>query len=89
MGVDPWFYLGARWTDGDVLQSRALSWLAWKYRAGSWTLRECDWNALHAWMYPETLEGVNGSGFYVYRGETVGLDEPVASARLKNIRRGA
>ncbi len=89
LGIDPWFYLGAGWTDGDVLQSRALSWIAWKYKAGSWTLWELDWNSLHAWMYPDTYPDANGHGFFVYRGETMGLDEPVASVRLKNMRRGA
>jgi hypothetical protein len=37
-GVDPWFYTDAAWIDGDGLKCRALSWIAWKLRAGSWTL---------------------------------------------------
>jgi hypothetical protein len=88
-GVDPWFYTGVGWTDGDPLQCRAMSWIAWKYGAGSWTIWELDWNSLRAWQYPETYPGTNGLGFFVYRGETMGLDEPVASIRLKLLRRGS
>jgi hypothetical protein len=88
-GVDPWFYTDAEWIDGDGLKCRALSWIAWKLRAGSWTLWELDFNSLRAWQYPETYERQNGSGMLVYRGETMGLDEPVPSIRLKSLRRGS
>jgi hypothetical protein len=88
-GVDPWFYTDAQWTDGDGLKGRALSWIAWKLGAGSWTLWELDFNSLRAWQFPETYETRNGSGFLVYRGETMGLDEPAASIRLKQLRRGS
>lgn len=88
-GVDPWFYTGASWIDGDGLKCRALSWLAWKLGAGSWTLWELDFNSLRAWQYPETYDDENGSGMLVYRGETMGLKEPVASIRLKGLRRGS
>ncbi len=87
-GVDPWFYDAAGILDGDGLQGRALSWVAWKYRAGSWTLWELDFNSLWAYLYPETYPELNGHGMLVYRGETMGLDEPVASLRLKMMRRG-
>jgi hypothetical protein len=45
-------------------------------------------------MYPETYverngDVQNGEGFLIYRGETMGLDEPVASIRLKLLRRGS
>ena len=88
-GVDPWFYTDASWIDGDGLKCRALSWIAWKLRAGSWTLWELDFNSLRAWQYPETYEAQNGSGMLVYRGETMGLEEPAASIRLKGLRRGS
>jgi len=88
-GVDPWFYDAAGILDGDALQGRALSWAAWKYRAGSWTLWELDFNSLRAYLYPETYPDLNGHGMLVYRGETMGLEEPVASIRLKIMRRGA
>ncbi|PYV39338.1 MAG: hypothetical protein DMG06_23385 [Acidobacteria bacterium] len=87
-GVDPWFYTDASRIDGDGLKCRALSWIAWKLRAGSWTLWELDFNSLRAWQYPETYETQNGSGMLVYRGETMGLEEPAASIRLKGLRRG-
>jgi hypothetical protein len=88
-GVDPWFYTDASWIDGDGLKCRALSWIAWKLRAGSWTLWELDFNSLRAWQYPQTYETQNGSGMLVYRGETMGLEEPAASIRLKGLRRGS
>jgi hypothetical protein len=88
-GVDPWFYTDASWIDGDGLKCRALSWIAWKLRAGSWTLWELDFNSLRAWQYTETYEKQNGSGMLVYRGETMGLDQPAASIRLKGLRRGS
>jgi hypothetical protein len=88
-GVDPWFYTDASIIDGDGLKCRALSWIAWKLQAGSWTLWELDFNSLRAWQYPETYETQNGSGMLVYRGETMGLDEPAASIRLKGMRRGS
>ena len=87
-GVDPWFYTGTV-TDGDGLTHRGLSWLAWKYRAGSWTLWELDFNSLRAWQDTETYPNQNGHGMLVYRGETMGLDEPAASIRLKQLRRGS
>lgn len=61
-GVDPWFYTGAEWIDGDGLKCRGLSWIASKLRTGSWTLWELDFNSLRAWQYPETYETENGSG---------------------------
>lgn len=88
-GVDPWFYTDASRIDTDGLKDRALSWIAWKLRAGSWTLWELDFNSLRAWQYPQTYETQYGSGMLVYRGETMGLDEPAASIRLKGLRRGS
>lgn len=94
-GVDPWFYTMAALIDADPLVNRALGWIAWKYRAGSWTLWELDFNSLRAWMDPETYPDErgdrvqNGHGMLVYRGETMGLAQPVASIRLKQLRRGS
>jgi len=92
-GVDPWFYTMAGLIDADPLVNRALGWIAWKYKAGAWTLWELDFNALRAWIYPETYPDVqgdqNGHGMLIYRGETMGLAEPVASIRLKQLRRGS
>jgi len=48
-----------------------------------------DFNSLRAWQYAETYPGTNGAGFFLYRGETMGLDEPVASIRFKLLRRGS
>jgi len=60
-GVDPWFYTGAAVTDEDGLNCRSLSWLAWKFHAGSWTLWELDFNSLRAWQNAETYPGQNGA----------------------------
>lgn len=87
--MDPWFYDAAGVIDRDGLQGRALSWIAWKYGAGSWTLWEPDFNSLGAYIYPETYPDMNGHGMLIYRGETMGLEEPVPSLRLKIMRRGA
>ena len=88
-GVDTWYYTGAAITDADGLNNRSLSWVAWKFGAGSWTLWELDFNSLRAWQNAETYKGLNGHGMLVYRGETMGLDEPAASIRLKGLRRGS
>lgn len=88
-GVDTWYYTGAAITDADGLNCRSLSWLAWKFGAGSWTLWELDFNSLRAWQFPNTYEGLNGHGMLIYRGETMGLDEPAASIRIKGLRRGS
>ncbi len=88
-GLAPWFYTGVGTLDGDPMQCRALSWIAWKYGAASWTIWEMDFNSLRAWQYAETYPGTNGAGFMLYRGETMGLAEPVASIRFKLLRRGS
>ncbi len=88
-GVDTWYYTGAAITDADGLNCRSLSWLAWKFGAGSWTLWELDFNSLRAWQNAATYNNINGHGMLVYRGETMGLDEPAASMRLKGLRRGS
>ena len=93
-GVEDWFYTGMGQTDSDPLGCRALGWVSWKYRAASWTIWEFDFNSLRAWQYPETFwehtgEVYNGMAMFLYRGEPMGLDEPVASIRLKLLRRGS
>lgn len=100
-GVEDWFYTGMGLLDGDPLGCRALGWVTWKYGARSWTIWEFDFNSLHAWMNPVSYEAMatsgsevagniyNGTGMLIYRGETMGLDEPVASIRLKLLRRGS
>jgi hypothetical protein len=100
-GVEDWFYTGMDILDGDPLGQRALGWVTWKYQARSWTIWEFDFNSLHAWMEPATYTAMttsgsevkgdvyNGLGMLIYRGETMGLDDPVASIRLKLLRRGS
>jgi hypothetical protein len=93
-GIEDWFYTGMGNMDSDPLGARALGWVSWKYQARSWTIWEFDFNSLRAWQYPETYSergsGVhNGMAMWIYRGEAMGLDEPVASIRLKQLRRGS
>ena len=89
-GIQLWYYEnGASIIDGDGLKCRGLSWFAWKQRTDSWDIWEMDFNSLRAWQYPETYNTQNGAGMLVYRGETMGLDEPAASIRFKGMRRGS
>lgn len=93
-GVEDWFYSGMGFTDGDPLGCRAMGWVSYRYGAASWTIWESDFNSLRAWQYPDTYREENGDvqnglGMLIYRGETMGLDEPVASIRLKLLRRGS
>jgi hypothetical protein len=89
-GIQLWYYQNAAsYMDGDGLKCRALSWFAWKQRTDSWDIWEMDFGSLRAWQYTETYHHQNGAGMLVYRGETMGLDEPAASIRLKGMRRGS
>jgi hypothetical protein len=92
-GIEDWFYTSPGVVDGDLLGCRAMSWVCWKYGISSWTVWELDYNALRAYLFPETyVTGdriYNLHGMLVYRGETMGLKQPVASIRLKQLRRGA
>jgi hypothetical protein len=89
-GIDTWFYENdASIIDGDGLKCRALSWIVWKLGVDTWNIWEMDFNSLRAWQYPQTYTTMNGAGMLVYRGETMGLDEPAASIRLKMMRRGS
>jgi hypothetical protein len=77
--------------DQDLTMERAIPWVAWKYRSG-WVQWEFDWNAYSVWYDPETVKrpgrACNGSGHLVYRGAVMGYRDPVASIRLKSLRRG-
>ena len=89
-GIQLWYYMNdAAITDGDGLKCRALSWYSWKQHTDSWDIWEMDFNSLRAWQYPKTYRDRYGAGMLVYRGETMGLDEPAASIRLKGMRRGS
>ena len=83
-GIEDWFYTGMGITDGDLLQTRALGWVSWKFKAHSWTIWEFDFNSLRAYSLPETYterngDPFNGMGMLIYRGETMGIDGPVPS----------
>jgi len=91
-GIEDWFYTSPGMVDADLLGCRAMSWVCWKFGITSWTVWESDFNALRAYLYPETYTTgdrvYNLHGMLVYRGETMGLKQPVASIRLKELRRG-
>lgn len=89
-GIQLWYYENAAsYMDGDGLKCRGLSWFSWKQRTDSWDIWEMDFDSLRAWQYPATYNNQNGAGMLVYRGETMGLDEPAASIRFKGMRRGS
>lgn len=89
-GVDTWFYENdASIMDGNGLKCRALSWIVWKLGVNTWNIWEMDFNSLRAWQIPQTYDKSYGAGMLVYRGETMGLDGPAASIRLKGMRRGS
>ena len=92
-GIEDWFYTSPGVVDGDLLGCRAMSWVCWKFGISSWTVWELDYNALRAYLFPETYTTgdsvYNLHGMLIYRGETMGLKQPVASIRLKQLRRGA
>jgi len=103
-GVESWFYgpmiyeqrknsgCGSNtFLDLDLLVNRGIGWIAWKYRSG-WVEWELDWNAFAAWYEAENFKEprriFNGSGQLIYRGATMGYQQPIASIRLKAQRRG-
>lgn len=104
-GISTWFYgpmiyeqkknsgCGSNtFLDLDLLVSRGIGWVGWKYQAG-WVEWEFDWNAFAAWYeaenYKDSPERVyNGSGQLIYRGVVMNYSEPIPSIRLKAQRRG-
>jgi len=93
-GIEDWIYMGAGNIDQTISNGRALGWVCWKNGVSSWTLWELDFNALRAYIDPVSYvsgsdRAHHGHGMLVYRGETMGLDQPVSSIRLKMMRRGS
>jgi hypothetical protein len=103
-GVETWFYgpmiyeqkrnsgIGSNTLlDVDLLVNRGIGWVGWKYQTG-WVEWEFDWNAYAAWYEAENYKSerfsYNGSGQMIYRGAVMGYNEPIASVRLKAMRRG-
>ena len=78
--------------DLDMLVNRGVGWVGWKYQSG-WVEWEFDWNAYASWYEAENFKDsrrriYNGSGQSIYRGDVQNYDEPIASIRLKAMRRG-
>lgn len=104
-GVSTWFYgpmiyeqkknsgCGSNtFLDLDLLVSRGIGWVGWKYQAG-WVEWEFDWNAFAAWYEAENYKDrpdriYNGSGQLIYRGVVMNYSQPIPSIRLKAQRRG-
>ena len=114
--VEPWFYgtpiyatakaggsCGSNtFLDLDVLTSRCLGWIAWKYKSGycSWEFDaywdnvnnvydpDRNWTDAINFRHKGSNVAYNGSGCFIYRGKPMDLPGPVPSIRLKAHRRG-
>ncbi|MBB6729368.1 DUF4091 domain-containing protein [Cohnella zeiphila] len=85
-------------TDDDLLGSRLLSWEQKDYGVEgtlywSTTIFE-KWNGSQyvprdVWNDPMAFPGANGDGYLFYPGTDLGIDGPVASLRMENLREGA
>ena len=87
-------------TDLDLLTCRGMGWAAWKHRCGYcqwefdsyWDMAADCYDPAMNWKdainFRKKGREFNGSGLLIYRGEAIGLDEPVPSIRLKAHRRG-
>jgi hypothetical protein len=116
-GVETWFYgpmayerpgnsaCGSNtFTDLDLLVSRGIGWVAWKFKSGY-----CEWefDAIHddknqlqrptepyekAWTralnFRSGKNEFNGSGLMIFRGELNASGKPIPTIRLKAHRRG-
>ncbi len=76
--------------DFPLLNYRVPSWISYRYGLHGilyWTTVYWE-QAKDVWTIPATYRNYNGEGSLFYPGIEVGLDGPVASMRLKQIREG-
>jgi hypothetical protein len=100
-GEEAWFYQGSEpWVGSENLDNEALglrtwAWIAWKYQVDCWH----NWcagrwgDSENILLYPQngrTRQAwrPNSNGVMIYPGCLVGVDELLASIRLKAYRRG-
>jgi len=99
-----WFYtsccagepaVGAPVLEGEALGMRTWGWIVYRYQMQGGVTWEMDAGYEHladCWTDPMCSGyGINGDAVLFYAGWTIGLPEyqPVASIRLKNLRRGS
>lgn len=100
-----WFYttcsagepsVGAPVIEGEALGMRTWGWITFRYElagAVTWEMdgMRHDHDVRTCWTNPQCSGyGINGDAVLLYLGEAIGLEgEPVASIRLKGMRRGA
>jgi hypothetical protein len=99
-----WFYtsccagepaVGAPYLEGEALGMRTWGWIVYRYQLQGGVTWEMDAgfaNLPGCWTDPMCSGyGINGDATLFYAGWTIGLpdDQPVASIRLKNLRRGS
>lgn len=85
-------------TDDDLLGSRLLSWEQYDYGVEGtlyWsTTIFKKWNGKEyvprdVWNDPMAFPGANGDGYLFYPGTDLGIDGPIATLRMENLREGA
>jgi hypothetical protein len=90
--------IAAPYIDTEALALRTWGWIPWKYRDTVTTM--CEWGTFFhgqgkRWRDPRIAAALggkqvlNGDAVLIYPGEFLGLDGPVASIRLKALRRGS
>jgi len=90
--------IAAPYIDTEALALRTWGWIPWKYRDTVTTM--CEWGTFYhgrgkRWRDPAIAAALggkqvlNGDALLIYPGEFVGLEGPVASIRLKALRRGS
>lgn len=99
-----WFYtscvagepaVGAPYIEGEALGMRTWGWIVYRYQMQGGVTWEMDAgydNLPGCWADPQCAGwGINGDAVLFYAGWTIGLPDyqPVASIRLKNLRRGS
>ena len=97
-GVQVWFYqgsapaLGPEILDTEGLALRTWGFIGWRYRMDAADLWEgCKWQLTDdIWTNPQNNPWpTNGPGVLYYPGAKIGVDEPIPSIRLKQLRRGS
>lgn len=80
-------YLGCETIDGRIYGFRVWAWILWKYKMYGYNMWQCAAWTTDPWNNPLN-NGTNAQAYIFYPGNYIGIDEPVASIRMKMVRRG-